>query len=264
MKNKLLMILVCAISFLCITGCSLNGVSDSKKETNIDLNDARFYQIYKDLLPYTYDEIRENGHASFSDTELFEIAVKNLEESDISFDHITGFINYYTVSKQTILNYLEKYFGTNINFNPNRVTNKSYVANFNPRGDGNGMEVILYDESTDLLTVQFGGIGSEDSFKPEIKERKIISAVQKGDEIVVKEKAIYIELDYDFENSNVSIYVYDNPEKSKMLTSNNFSFDIANNYGYSVEEYLNDAYVITHTFRKGKNGSYYFAGSTYK
>lgn len=267
--KKRYIILVLAIILLGITGCSAkendkNSENDNKeiKEESLALDDVQFRYIYDTLSEYTYKNRRENGYKSFSDMELFEIAIKRLKESDLVFSHEESTIKHYTISKTILINYLKDCFGENIDFDVNKIINSTYETTLNPEEAGSGMEVESYDEKKKQFTVRFGGIG--DSLEPElnIKKRSVISATKKGNTITVIEKAFYVEATRDYFTGDITLNIYNSPDKKIALVSEQ-SYDIMEGKRYSVDDY-NDTYTITHRFKRGKNNLYYFVSSTFK
>ena len=125
-----------------------------------------------------------------------------------------------------------------------------------------GLESKGYDESKGEITLEAqkacgGTIGPH----PTIEVRKIVSAQEKDDEIVVKEKAIYYDSAYN-DSAKVTYYhVYNDKNKLNIIESN-IEFREGDEKTITVDSYIDKASTITHTFKLNKDtGKYYFAGS---
>ena len=268
-------VIIILISLLLLSGCG----SKNDKGTDIALNDKRFYNIYESLLEYTYKDIRENGYKSFTNTELLQIAYRMLEPKDVKFSYTEDDINYYSISCETVTNYLKDIFGNDVEFNCKRVSKESGYDNYDYDnsdlvGEGSVMEISSYNEAENLLIVRFGGRGDSYEKFPYNTSRKIIKATMYDDEIIVKEGAIYIEekVVEDTEDFQAYVYLYDSPEKAVLINTflapyDQTSEDISKYYKIledAYDNYSEEGYTITHIFKKEKNDKYYFAGSTYK
>ncbi len=270
-------VIIILISLLLLSGCG----SKNDKGTDIALNDKRFYNIYESLLEYTYKDIRENGYKSFTNTELLQIAYRMLEPKDVKFSYSKDDMDYYSISCETINNYLKDIFGDDVEFNGKRVSIDArydiydYLeSNLRDKVNASVMEIDSYNEADNSLIVSFGGRGTDFEKFPYNTSRKIIKATMYDDEIIVKEGAIYIEekVVEDTEDYQAYVYLYDSPEKAVLINTflapyDHLSEDISKYYKIledAYDNYSEEGYIITHIFKKGKNNKYYFAGSTYK
>ena len=265
-------VIIILISLLLLSGCG----SKNDKGTDIALNDKRFYNIYESLLEYTYKDIRENGYKSFTNTELMEIAGFMLTDEDYKFSSKDETHNYYILPCEKITNHLKSVFGDDVEFNAQRVPKGVYAVNSFDIGDL--MQIESYNKEKNYFVVIFGG-GYESYEEPYNTSRKIIKATMYNDEIIVKERAVYIEDEcskycdtFDTDLMTGNVFLFDSPEKGNLIKkypdvpyypfneSEEYNNILENAYDYYSEE----GYTITHIFKKGKNDKYYFAGSTYK
>lgn len=230
------------------------------KET-LALDDSRFYKIYDNLKNYTYLVNRENGYKSFSNDELGNISILGLVNSDVSMtgEKTQWGGDYYIFSASKCESELKSHFGKDVVFDKNSIVGKSYVTKVNI-GEGSGMVIESYDSSKDTYKVRFGGLGGATG--PAAKEitRKIVSAKLVNDVITVEEKAIYISVSGDYNTLNYTIY--SDPQKTKVLDTKNYNVSDVNTKTISVDDYLNSASTITHSYKlDSTSGNYYFVSS---
>ena len=272
----LLLALLCSIGYICYDKGVFGGKKESTSnntETKIDnknsksekiaLDDSRFYGIYEKLKPYTYEKNRSDAYKSFTDNELFNIIVPELKESDFVKTTETTQLGdaYYTLENSVVINYLKKYFGSIVKVNGSNIVNPEFAYRTNM--DNGGLCIIAYsDEKYKVRFSGIGGIGID--VKPKITERKIVSATMENNEIVVKEKAIYIEYPNLYESSSSYIYnIYSDVNKTNKMDSKSYTLDDVTKGLITVEDYLDKASTITTTFAYDKDtNSYYFKSST--
>lgn len=237
-----------------------NSQAESNKEESISLSDASFYGLYQKLADYTYAKSHSAGYKDFTEKDMFNVILDDIKESDLSsLGKHNEYQNKYGLKHELVLKYLKMVFGENVQFDPEKVVNTVYTTGLNPNDEGSGMEIISFDDATGTYSLTFGGIGGPSFPSPNIEERKIVSAVKKGDEIIVTEKAIYVEKD-EISPDESKVTIYDSPAKNKVLYEKSFDYTTAESTNISVDDY-EDNYQIVHTFKKNADGTYYFAGN---
>ena len=244
---------------------NINNNESSVKSEKIALDDSRFKDIYDILKTYTYQKNRSDGYQSFNDQELMKIIIGDLKESDFvktSEKEIDGWNDYtiYTLDNSIVVNYLKKYFGDNVRIDGIKVVNPGFSYRTNLNIDNNsGMSIIGFDN--EKYKIKWVGTGGTSGPAPKISERKIVSATLYNNEIVVKEKVIYLE--YPQSNSEPIIYnVYSDSNKTNKIDTKEYTNDNINSGVITVEDYLDKASTITTTFAYDKvNDRYYFKSS---
>lgn len=283
-KGSIITIIILIITIICLIGyilvdkdiIKLGNKEENKtveksnvqKEKDIELDDSRFYAIYKQLESYTYDKNRSDGHKSFSDQELglIAIGISDLKESDFTN---TGEVtewgdSYYTFSGSKLINYLQKYFGSKVTLNKNSLVGQTITlanVNFN----GSGMQIENYDSNTDTFKVRFGGVGGTSGPSAKLETRKIVSAKLTQDTITVEEKAIYTDITADNAYANINYKIYSNPSKINKIDEKTFNVDNIANESILVDSYLDKATTITHIFKLDEEtNNWYFSSSNIK
>ena len=247
------------------------NVTDSNQESKeIALDDARFYSIYSRLRFWTYRNNRNDGWQSFTDSELLNIIIDELKESD--FDKTEEKISdqwgetyvIYTLSNNIIINYLDKYFGNNVKIDGSKLVNPelSYDMGLFMDKNNSGMSIISYENGK--YKIKWVGTGHSGGASPKITETKIVSATIDNNEIIVKEKAIY----YDVKAAPLSEYpqiynIYSDVNKTNKIDSKEYSNPSEVSSGViTVDNYLDKASTITYKFAYDKDtNSYYFKSS---
>ena len=279
----LLLGLLCSIGYICYDKGVFGGNkenSNNKIETKtedknskserIALDDSRFYGIYKKLKPYTYEKNRSDAYQSFTDSELFNIVATELKETDFvktseNITDIQGEHTIYTLSNDAVINYLKKYFGNNVKLEGYSLVNPNIAYETNLSIDNfSGMSVVAYDNSK--YKIKWIDTSRSGIIKPKITERKIVSATMENNEIIVKEKAIYIEYPNLYgEVSSVIYAIYSDVNKTNKIDSKEYTIDNFTDGVITVEDYLDKSSTITTKFAYDKDtNSYYFKSSTIK
>ena len=256
-----------------------NAINEDNTNTratkDIALDDSKFIDIYNKLSKYTYKMNRENGYDSFLDKELATIGLKQFKESDFTEteEKDQGQQSYYTFNSSTLIKYLKDYFGSEVKVNNEKLVGHYVATNVN--FNGSGMRIISYD-GKDTFKVSFSGIGGTSGPQPRINERKLISAKEIGDKIVVEEKAIYIDTNYDYSNNKINYTIYGEPESTIGIRYDDhyrISIDYKtfnndeglNNQSINIDNYLDKASTITHIYKLNKEtNKYYFVSSSIK
>ncbi len=251
------------------TGEETERVEDStkdekqeEKEETLSLTDAKFITIYNALKNEIYEKDRENGYQSFTNAELASISVSGLQESDFVKTQETSQWGdfYYTLQADLLENHLKTYFGNGVTLEKNALVGNTYVlANVNLGGSGMGID--SYDSNTNTFKVRFVGVGGSRGPQPNIVNRKINKATQKGDTITLEEKAIYIA-----QENYLTFHVYKDPAKTTLLETIAFpDSSITNGVidgSITVDNYLNQASTITQTYQLDKTtNQWYFVSS---
>ena len=124
--------------------------------------------------------------------------------------------------------------------------------------------VKSYNSETDKFNAFCGGIGGARGPVPKIISRKITDINVAQDTIIVKEKAIYYNQVVNDDNS-LTYYVYSDVNKKNLLYKKTCKVDelySPNKETVSINDYLNNASIITQTYKLNKEtNSYYFVSS---
>ena len=241
---------------------------DNKKgkdvKEKLEVTDVSFSNTLEALSKYTYEQNREDGYHSFTAQELLEIVAKDLVNSDFEYigeEAISGWNRkVYQLSYQTLIDKLKQYFSSDVEFTPSDIVNGqgAVLPNVN-FGDGSGMAISSYDNTTGTYQVYFGGVGGTSGPKPQINERKVMDAYRLGDKIYVTEKAIY----YTSSSSDYTNFIYNiysHPNQNDLVDTLNFQGDTISSQSISVDSYLDRAATISYVFSKDNN-QYVFSSS---
>ena len=252
---------------------------------DISLTDERFYNIYTILKKFTHDRSRGAGSDDFTYDELSMIAFATANYNGTEYTE-TG--KNQSGRSEGILDIsnldgaLESIFGKSVFIDFSKATslelynlnsyNLKLPNNFPEQMKICGFEITSYDKANKKINISgIDGCGGVYEPKPNISDRKIISAKISNDLIVVEEKAIYLtEPKYynpvNNEYKNVSYTIYSNYSKSKLIDAKTFNTDNdITKEEIKVDDYLDKASTITHTFKLNKNtNKYYFVSSVIK
>ena len=251
-------------------------VTEGGNWKDIALDDSKFYSLYTTLKGFTYDRSRGAGYKDFNRIELAALAYGTAEVSKDDFTIIStntedgstkASFNPNVVTK----NVKEIFNNDDISIDYNRIKSIDFYnisaqyeltnSNIDKYISSCGFNIDSYDETTNKLTVDFyQGCGGTTGPSAKITERKIISAKEKDDTIVVVEKAIYYEMtSYD---NNVRYNIYGDNTKQDFLGDVSSSQDQISNVAINVDSYLDKASTITHTYKlNADNNKYYFVSS---
>ncbi|MBO5414438.1 MAG: hypothetical protein J6A17_02295 [Bacilli bacterium] len=249
-----------------------------KTETwkDIELDDSRFYSLYTTLKGFTYDRSRGAGYKDFNSMELAYLAFGTAEVSKDDFT-IISVDNYNGVTKASfdaniVMKEIKEIFNEDsieIDYNSIKELyflgiSRDYGLKFSDNYvSGCGFAVDSYDKSSNKLVVNFNtsGCGGTSGPSAKINERKIISAKEKDDTIIVKEKAIYYQMNgYD---NNIVYNIYGDNTKDDYLGDVKTTEEEVSNVIISVDSYIDKASTITHTYKLNpKTNKYYFVSST--
>lgn len=252
------------------------AVVDISKITDwkdIKLNDARFYNIYNNLKYYTYTASRGFGIDDFTDYELADIGFATAEKDRVfARDRVENDIDVYgTIRLDRFYSGIEKIFNRKITINFLKIPgfdgyNASLIFdNDTVEAWGCGFKINGYDDKNGNVFVQLnnscGGVAIYDE---NITERKIVSAKKHDDKIVVVEKVIYYVESID-DDGNVYCTIYADPQRSAIIDNLYIEAGEVGNKKIVVDDYINRASTIIHTFKLNKNNNkYYFLGSVIK
>lgn len=282
----LIVIIIGLISYICYDKSILrnntpnslhneNNNTKSKKdnrEEKIAFDDERFIHIYNKLKNYTANQNRI-GYESFLDYELGEIALQNMKinPEDLTYlnDEKDGSKNY-SINATKIIKSLETIFGKDAQI----TTNENLSGLWKDLGVdfpyGMDMKISSYDKENNNFIVKIENIGrgGTTGVSPTIKDRKIISATKKNDVITVVEKSIFIETenitDINEEPlvNKYSYRIYSVKGSPEMIDNKFIKETEIENTTISVEDYLEKAATITHTYKKNADtNQYYFIKS---
>ena len=258
-----------------LCGSTLNFINFLRNPSNCNILSSIYAKNYRGLgcsfsntlealSKYTYEQNREDGYHSFTAQELLEIVAKDLVNSDFEYigeEAISGWNRkVYQLSYQTLIDKLKQYFSSDVEFTPSDIVNGqgAVLPNVN-FGDGSGMAISSYDNTTGTYQVYFGGVGGTSGPKPQINERKVMDAYRLGDKIYVTEKAIY----YTSSSSDYTNFIYNiysHPNQNDLVDTLNFQGDTISSQSISVDNYLDRAATISYVFSKDNN-QYVFSSS---
>lgn len=291
--SLLLIVIVGLVGYICYDKEIIfsKGKNEEVKETNVEkenvkgdwkdisLNDSRFYSLYENLKGFTYDRSRGAGYEDFNRIELASLAygtaqVNKDDFTVISTDEKTGGIKA-TFNPDIVKDQIKEIFNKDVTIDYDRIKEINFYSistNYGLKVSDNyvkgcGFTIDSYDKTSNKLTVDFiDGCGGTSGPSAVITPRKIISAKEKDDTIVVKEKAIYYDVNYYDDANHVSMVtynIYGDSTKNNYLADVNSTTDDIGNVTISVDSYLDQASIITHVYKLNpKTNKYYFVQST--
>lgn len=243
--------------------------SDSENFKDIDLNSNDFINLYNMLENYTYMEDRTHGYYDFLDSEKTIIGFYN---SDIKSSDFTKANNgaatdivSYIVKTDVLSKSLKNIFGNDISFKAELAVGNSFSLKQEVYGaigmvNTCGGEISNYDLNSNTYYVNMNnGCGGTTGPSAKLITRKIVSAKKSNDTIIVKEKVIYFETD--FNNSNITYKVYSDKNHKNLIDTLSYSEDTVYNETINVDNY-SETSTITHTYKLDKTtNQYYFTSS---
>ena len=294
-KNKVLLVFVILLSilvlgligYICYDKGLILSKSEKKEENKIEevketddwkdisLDDSRFYSIYTTLKGFTYDRSRGAGYKDFNSIELASLAfgTADVNEDDftiISTNEQTGVIKA-SFDASIVMKEINEIFNKNIMINYNSIKDLNFYVIRSDYGlipsenfvTGCGGAIDSYDETSNKLTIDFiEGCGGTSGPSAKITERKIVSAKEKKDTIIVEEKAIYYDV-YTSNANEIGYTIYSDNTKNDYLDSITSTEEEVSNITISVDSYMDKASTITHVYKLNpKNNKYYFVQST--
>ena len=229
------------------------GTDISKVKANYDL-----------LQDYTYSSSRARGGLSFFDEELFEVALRQINENDLTDieKDANSYVYYAKLSRDKVDSILKKTFGTNYNYdyslNKNKGVDYKNWNSYRALGHGYLYSALTYEEDTKNFIVYYGGGDGTTGPSPKITKRKVSEVYEKDDMIKVVERVIY--LDSFSSSKDIHYSIYANPAQTIYLGYKRFEEEGIENKEINVDEYK-EAGVITSIFKKDENGNYIFVSS---
>jgi len=235
---------------------NVSKTEEKKPESNwksLGTDISKVEDVYNELYNYIYQFGRSNGGKSFYSSELFSIAANHIKEEEL-MDKQMDQIGYgYTakISREKIDATLERYFGNNYQYD-------YHLKRRNALGIGMLFSILGYDENTKQFEVIYHGADGTSGPSPKIVTRKIEEVFEKDDYVKVVERAIYISSE---SLANEMYYeIFANPSRSIYIGFRTFNHQGIENQEINVDEFKNEASVITSLYKKGKDG-YYFVSS---
>lgn len=243
--------------------------SDNGDFKDIDLNSSDFINLYNKLEYYTYMKDRTHGYYDFLDSEKTTIGFYN---SDIKSSDFTRADNgaatdviTYNVKADVLSNSLKNIFGDDINFNyelaiGNFFNLKKEVYETIGMVNTCGGEISSYDLNSNTYYINMNnGCGGSTGPSAKLITRRIISAQKSNDTIIVKEKSIYFEAE--FNDNNIIYKIYSDKDHKNLIDTLSYSEDTVYNETINVDNY-SETSTITHTYKLNKTtNQYYFASS---
>lgn len=243
--------------------------SDNEDFKDIDLNSNDFINLYNKLEDYTYMNNRTNGYYDFLDSEKTTIGFYNSDIKSSDFTRVdngtpTNVITY-NVKADVLSKSLKNIFGDDINFNyelaiGNFFNLKKEVYESIGMVNTCGGEISSYDLNSNTYYINMNnGCGGSTGPFAKLITRRIISAQKSNDTITVKEKAIYLEAN--FNDNNIIYKVYSDKDHKNLIDTLSYSEDTVYNETINVDNY-SETSTITHTYKLNKTtNEYYFASS---
>ena len=219
-------ILVIFIMILLSTGCGSSSIK-------LDINSEEVQSLYEMATPSDDATILKNLYGNpnaFENQYILSISINNhLNEQN-------EFIE--SISKDIVEEYVYKIFGDNISFKHDNV----YVLSGGHGG---------FDYNENLQQYEFlhgcGGNMNEKFY------RKITSAIEEDDKIIILEKSLYVYYDFDSEISHITIY--NNITDKKIIKI--YDIKPGESMGINIDDYLDEASTYQYVFKK-VDGRYIF------
>ncbi|HIS87122.1 MAG TPA: hypothetical protein IAB49_03200 [Candidatus Caccenecus avistercoris] len=211
-------LLLCMIILL-ITGCGNSSIE-------LDINSEKVQSLYEMATPIEDATILKNLYENpntFENQYILSISINNYLNEQNEFIE--------SISKDIVEEYIYKIFGDDISFRHEKV----YVLS----GDYCG-----FDYNEELHQYEFlhgcGGNMNEKFY------RKIISATEEDDKIIILEKSLYVYYNFDSEISHITIY---NNIIDKNIISE-YNSDSSNELNIDIEDYIDSASTYQYVFKK--------------
>lgn len=219
-------ILVIFIMILLSTGCGNSSIK-------LDINSEEVQSLYEMATPSNDATILKNLYGNpntFENQYILSISINNYLNEQNEFIE--------SISKDIVEEYVYKIFGDNISFKHEKV----YVLSGGHCG---------FDYNENLQQYEFlhgcGGNMNEKFY------RKITSAIEEDDKIIILEKSLYVYYNFDSEISHITIY---NNITDKMIIKT-YDMNPGESMDINIDDYLDEASTYQYVFKK-VDGRYIF------
>lgn len=284
-SNKNIIISILLIAVICLAGFIFYeqmNKPEEKKESNVvekddkpikkeetielSVNDAIVKELYgyvgKD---YIFTSSNKNNAQDFNDMEKEILALQLLTSNDFINTNTkktyydNGYSeegNLYTLPKSKMDNAMKKIFGDSVTYTPTTVEDCEFgtIIKF-----GTSTSSLAFNSATNNFEVilNVGGCGGTSN---ELSVKKLMTAKQTGDEIVLEEKFVFAS--NITENGKNYIQIFSDLNKSNLIGSVEFDFTNGNINNMSFDQYLTKGLTVTYSFKKNNNnGNYNFDNS---
>lgn len=214
MKKLSLLIII-----LLITGCGNSSIE-------LDINSEKVQSLYEMATPVEDATILKNLYEKpdvFENQYILSVSINNYLNEQNNFIE--------TISQDIVEEYIYKIFGDDISFKHEKV----YVLS----GDYCGFD--YNEELHEYESLHGCGGNMNEKFY-----RKITSATEVDDKIIILEKSLYVYYNFDFEISNVIIY--NNIIDKKIISE--YNLDSSNELSIDIEDYIDSASTYQYVFKK--------------
>lgn len=212
-------ILVIFIMILLSTGCGSSSIK-------LDINSEEVQSLYEMATPSDDATILKNLYGNpnaFENQYILSISINNYlnEQNEVIK----------SISKNIVEEYVYKIFGDNISVKHEKV----YVLS----GDYCGFD---YNEELQQYEFLHGCSGNMN----EKFYRKITSAIEEDDKIIILEKSLYVYYNFDSEISHITIY--NNIIDRDIIQT--YDVDSQKNMDINIDDYLDHASTYQYVFKK--------------
>lgn len=222
MEDIIMKKLALLIIILLITGCGTSSIK-------LDINSMKVQSLYEmatplndaNILKYLYEKPE-----TFENQYILSVSIKNY------LDEQNNFVE--SISKDIVEQYIHKVFGNNISFHHEKV----YILEDNYCG---------FDYNKDLNQYEY--LSGCDGNMNEKFYRKIISANEEDDKIIILEKSLYVYNDWNSNNSHITIY--NNITDKKIISS--YNLDLDSEMNIDIDDYIDSASTYQFVFKKVDN-----------
>ena len=247
-------IIVFSISNLFVSKPNRSDDNDEQVETKTDLelDSKKVTSLYNYVTYGDNDIYLKNPNVkldNFNNYDKFYYMSSLIKKKDIEeIDEKESGNKLNTIKYSKIKEYMEKYFGPDVEFEKNSNVTVILPFDLNDKNICN----LTYNENLTAYTVGC-------SEKKEIKSdayRELVSAKESGDNIIIKERVLFI--DTKEENGRVSFDVYKDYNHTILITSgdiekNDFSLDNI------MKENRKKSITIKYTYKKNKKDHYLYS-----
>lgn len=204
---------------LLITGCGSSSVE-------LDINSEKVQSLYEMVTPVEEATVLKKLYEKsgvFENQYILSVAINNYLNEQNNFIE--------TISQDIVEEYIYKIFGDDISFEHEKV----YVFSGDYCGFDYNEELHQYESLHGC-----GGNMNEKFY------RKITSATEDDDKIIILEKSLYVYYNFDFEISN--IIIYNNIIDKKIISE--YNLDSSNELSVDIEDYIGRASIYQYVFKK--------------
>ena len=204
---------------LLITGCGSSSVE-------LDINSEKVQSLYEMVTPVEEATVLKKLYEKpdvFDNQYILSVAINNYLNEQNNFIE--------TISQDIVEEYIYKIFGDDISFEHEKV----YVFSGDYCGFDYNEELHQYESLHGC-----GGNMNEKFY------RKITSATEDDDKIIILEKSLYVYYDFDYEISN--IIIYNNIIDKKIISE--YNLDSSNELSVDIEDYIGRASIYQYVFKK--------------